>query len=141
MTGQPSFDPGNFHLEDLDRIADEAKGAMDRLAKAENELADVRGRGAGANGLITVVIDSKGLLETLDMNPRVMRLESHVLAEETASAFRAAQEDAQRRTREVLSETVGEKLPHGSVTMADMETRLLGLMTSGAMTKWLDTHT
>lgn len=141
MTGHPSFDPGNFHLEDLDRIADEAKGVMDRLAKAENELTDVRGRGTGANGLITVVIDSKGLLETLDMDPRVMRLESHVLAKETASAFRAAHDDAQQRTREVLSETIGEELPHEHVTMADMEARLLGLMTSGAMTKWLDTNT
>ncbi|WP_433418262.1 YbaB/EbfC family nucleoid-associated protein [Microtetraspora malaysiensis] len=80
---------------------------MRRLSDVEGELGEVRGRATDANSLITVVVDGSGRVEKIELNPRVMRLESHVLAEELVKTISEAQDDGARRTRELLSDSLG----------------------------------
>jgi hypothetical protein len=64
-------------------------------------------------------------LERLDLDPRTRRLETHVLAEELLKTIRAAQDDGERRTRELVGEALGGVgLPHGGFGPAEMERRL-----------------
>ncbi|MER7207264.1 YbaB/EbfC family nucleoid-associated protein [Streptosporangium sp. NPDC000239] len=98
------FDPTNFGLEDLERISRDAERQTARLAEIEGELDEVRGTGTGADGLIGVTVDPSGRVERIDLNPRVMRLDSHVLAEELMRAIGVAQDDRERRTKEILED-------------------------------------
>ncbi|MGV9772951.1 YbaB/EbfC family nucleoid-associated protein [Streptosporangium sp. NPDC003464] len=120
------FDPDNFDLESLERIGKEAEKAMERLADVQQELGEIRGTGTGANGLISVIIDGSGHVEKIELNARVMRLDSHELADELTKAFRQAQEDGERQTRELLSGALGEDmpLPQGPIDFTKTEDQL-----------------
>ncbi|GAA0846660.1 YbaB/EbfC family nucleoid-associated protein [Streptosporangium amethystogenes subsp. fukuiense] len=104
------FDPDNFDLEDLERIGREAEKAMERLANVQGELEGIRGTGTGADGLISVITNGSGHLEKIELNPRVMRLDSHALADELTKAFRESQEDGERQARELLGGALGEDM-------------------------------
>jgi hypothetical protein len=52
---------------------------------------DVRGTGEAAGGRVTAEVGHDGLLEALHLNPHVLRLGSHDLAEKIVIAVRAAQ--------------------------------------------------
>ncbi|MFE3451988.1 hypothetical protein ACFXJ8_24015 [Nonomuraea sp. NPDC059194] len=54
---------------------------------------DMRGAGEAAAGLVSAEVGHDGLLEALHLNPRVLRLGSHDLAEQIVLAVRAAQRD------------------------------------------------
>ncbi|GGL56091.1 YbaB/EbfC family nucleoid-associated protein [Planomonospora parontospora] len=97
------FDPENFDPDDLDRVIQDAERTMSRLADVQEELAGLRGHGTGAGDLIDVVTDATGRVERIDLNPRVMRMDSRTLADELTSAIRSAQEDGERRARELLA--------------------------------------
>ncbi|WP_271221889.1 YbaB/EbfC family nucleoid-associated protein [Streptosporangium carneum] len=98
------FDSTGFELEDLERVGRDAENEIRRLAEIEAELGDVRGTGTGADGLITVTVDGSGRVEGIDLNPRVMRLDSHTLAAELMKAIGKAGEDGERRVREILED-------------------------------------
>ncbi|WP_240973822.1 MULTISPECIES: YbaB/EbfC family nucleoid-associated protein [Nonomuraea] len=105
------FDPAKIDLADLDRIRDEAQQTMRRLSGAEGELSSVQGVGSGASGLITVLTDGAGRVTKIDLNPRVTRLDSPTLAEELLRAIGTAQDEAARRTQELLENALGGQLP------------------------------
>ncbi|GLX00588.1 YbaB/EbfC family nucleoid-associated protein [Microtetraspora sp. NBRC 16547] len=119
------FDPDNVQAEDLDRVSREAEQMMRRLSEVEGELGGVRGTGTSADGMIAVVADGSGRVEKIELNPRVMRLESHVLAEELMKTIREAQDDGARRTRELLGDALGGmEIPDGGFDSARVEKRL-----------------
>ncbi|MBB4918664.1 YbaB/EbfC family nucleoid-associated protein [Streptosporangium saharense] len=115
------FDSADFGLEDLERISRDAERQMLRLAEIEGELGEVRGTGTGADGLVGVTVGPSGRVEKIDLNPRVMRLDSHALAEELMRAVGAAEDDRERRTREIL-ESAG--LPDTPVNADDTSERM-----------------
>ncbi|WP_433365992.1 YbaB/EbfC family nucleoid-associated protein [Streptosporangium sp. CA-115845] len=96
------FDSTGFGLEDLERIGRETEETIQRLADLQEELDGVRGTGTGADGLIGVTANGGGQVERIELNPRVMRLESQTLAEELMKAIDEARADGERRTRELL---------------------------------------
>ncbi|MEV4250981.1 YbaB/EbfC family nucleoid-associated protein [Streptosporangium canum] len=97
------FDPTNFELEDLERFSRDAEQEMRRLAGIEGELREIHGTGTGADGLISVTANGSGQVKKIDLNPRVMRLDSHVLAAELMKAIDAARADGERKANELLS--------------------------------------
>ncbi|NUW31465.1 hypothetical protein HTZ77_08510 [Nonomuraea sp. SMC257] len=64
------------------------------------EADDPRGRGESAAGQVVAVVGADGLLESLSLNPRSLRMGSDELAEHVVSAVRAAQQDLVARTDE-----------------------------------------
>ncbi|MFJ2029248.1 YbaB/EbfC family nucleoid-associated protein [Streptosporangium sp. NPDC087985] len=121
----PRFDLTGFDPEDLERMTQDAERTMRRLADVQEELGEIHGRGTGADGLISVVTDGSGHVERVELNPRVMRLDSETLAEELMRTVREAQEDGERKARELLNGALGEmKLPQGPLDVDEIETQL-----------------
>jgi DNA-binding protein YbaB len=113
-------------MDDLERIARESEETMKRLAEAQREVDEVRGEGSGADGMISVVTDGGGRVREITLNPRVMRLESQTLAEELTAAVQAAQQDGERKTRELLSEAMGGlEIPTGMADLDKFEEQLM----------------
>ncbi|REE96568.1 YbaB/EbfC family nucleoid-associated protein [Thermomonospora umbrina] len=102
------FDPNNFRLEDLDRLGRQADDAIRRLAESADALGAVTGEGEAAEGLVRATVDGAGALRSVDLNPRVMRMGSEELGRAITVAVTAAQADAQRKTTELLTATIGE---------------------------------
>ncbi|MEU7895538.1 YbaB/EbfC family nucleoid-associated protein [Nonomuraea sp. NPDC049152] len=120
------FDSDDFDPDALERVSREAEQTMRRLADVEGELGEIRGAGTGADGLIGVVTDGNGRVEKIELNPRVMRLDSPTLAEELMKAIRDAQDDGERKARELLNEATGSmKFFQGTFDPAKVEERLM----------------
>jgi DNA-binding protein YbaB len=99
------LDPGGIGPDDLERVAREAEQAMRRLADLQERLGAIRGTGTAAGGQIVVGADSSGRIDSIELNPRVMRMASQDLAEELLRAVNAAQDDCVRQTRDLVSDT------------------------------------
>lgn len=102
------FDPDNFKLEDLSRMAEQSREGTRRLEKIMGSLRENTGEAENADGMISAVVDNTGKLQRIDLNPRVMRKASRDLAEQITAVVRAAQEDAQKKARDLLNEAVGD---------------------------------
>jgi DNA-binding protein YbaB len=99
------LDPGGIGPEDLERVAREAEQTLRNLAGVQERLGAVRGTGTAAGGHIVVGADSSGRIDSIDLNPRVMRMPSQELAEELLRAVNAAQDDCVRQTRDLIAGT------------------------------------
>ncbi|RVX44079.1 DNA-binding protein YbaB [Nonomuraea polychroma] len=99
------LDPGAVGPDDLERVAKEAEQAMRRLADLQGQLDAVRGIGTAAGGQIVVGADSSGRIDSIELNPRVMRMPSQDLADELLRAVNAAQDDCLRQTRDLVAQT------------------------------------
>ncbi|WP_127935914.1 YbaB/EbfC family nucleoid-associated protein [Nonomuraea polychroma] len=86
-------------------MAKEAEQAMRRLADLQGQLDAVRGIGTAAGGQIVVGADSSGRIDSIELNPRVMRMPSQDLADELLRAVNAAQDDCLRQTRDLVAQT------------------------------------
>jgi DNA-binding protein YbaB len=62
-----------------------------------NDASDIGGHGTARNGLVRISLSASGLVETVKMDPRVRRLESHDLAASVHEALLAAQHDLLRQ--------------------------------------------
>jgi DNA-binding protein YbaB len=62
-------------------------------AGAESAPAELRGTGTSPNGLVTAVTTVGGKVESVTVDPRALRLDSHTLGEQVAAAVNAALDD------------------------------------------------
>ncbi|MEV6982924.1 YbaB/EbfC family nucleoid-associated protein [Sphaerisporangium sp. NPDC051017] len=104
------FDPDDFQLEDLDRVAEQSKRAVQRLSGVLGELRTIKGVGEAADGLVGAVVDGGGQIQEVTLDPRAMRLDSRSIAEAVTEAVRAAQQDARRRNDALLRDAMGGEL-------------------------------
>ncbi|MGI5485979.1 YbaB/EbfC family nucleoid-associated protein [Microtetraspora malaysiensis] len=104
------FDPATVRTEEIDRISREAERTLRDLTEALGRLGEVTGVGEAAGGMIRAIVDGEGRIRDVRFDPRVMRQDSEGLAEAVVSAIRAAQEDAQGRTAEVLGSALEDPL-------------------------------
>jgi DNA-binding protein YbaB len=93
-TGETAVSIDNFAdlLESARKLVG-AVGAPPPDAGAEDETAELRGTGTSPNGLVTAVSTVGGKVESVTVDPRAMRLDSHTLGEQVAAAVNAALED------------------------------------------------
>ncbi|MGY0232316.1 YbaB/EbfC family nucleoid-associated protein [Longispora urticae] len=84
----------------LGRMLAEATSMLDRFQAMGPAAGDDAAEGVGeaANGLITAKAVAPGQLSELVLNPRVMRMDSQTLAEETLAAVNAALADLRARS-------------------------------------------
>ncbi|MCK2212587.1 YbaB/EbfC family nucleoid-associated protein [Actinomadura sp. ATCC 31491] len=118
------LDPGDIGPEDLERVARETETALRRLADVQSRLGDVRGTGTAADGMIVVGADSTGRVDSIKLNPRVMRLGSQELADHLLRAVTAAQDDCARQAQALIAEA-GVAAPVDEAAIQAMERRLM----------------
>jgi DNA-binding protein YbaB len=102
---------------EVDRYLNQTLANLQRLTEVQRQLAELRGEGFGADGLVRAEVGPGGNLQALDLNPRAMRLDSASLSE----AIMAAVRDATRQVGEKATELVGDLTGDGDRTaMADL---------------------
>ncbi|WP_053174841.1 YbaB/EbfC family nucleoid-associated protein [Nonomuraea sp. SBT364] len=91
----------------LDQVAEQTRTAMRHLREAQRQIAAVEGTGEAAQGMIKAVADGRGALTSVELNPRALRLDVARLGAEVTAAIQAAQDDAARRTGDILADAAG----------------------------------
>lgn len=89
-------------LADLDRLVRDGERTMRHLLTAMDGLGEISGEGESRSGRVSARVDAGGLLDTVTISVRGMRLDAEELADEVVQAVRAAQADHERRGRELL---------------------------------------
>ena len=84
---------------DFGRLLEETISALKPTGTAggPEEGAEIRGQGEALDGFVTVVAKPGGRLESLTLNPRVLRTDSATLAAEILTAVNAALDDLQAK--------------------------------------------
>ncbi|MEQ4720867.1 YbaB/EbfC family nucleoid-associated protein [Nonomuraea sp. B19D2] len=80
----------------------EERGMHDFIETKYGELEGMAGTGASASGHVTAVADAQGKVSEITIEPRAMRLDSHVLADEIVAAVRDARRDAVSKVEEKM---------------------------------------
>jgi DNA-binding protein YbaB len=88
----------------MEQVIEQTETALSRLREARRLLGEVKGTGETARGLIRATADSGGTLTAIDIDPRALRLDVTSLGDEVTEAIRLAQEDASRRTGEIVED-------------------------------------
>jgi hypothetical protein len=63
---------------------------------------ELRGRGTAADGLVEAAVAGYGRLESLEIDPRLLRHGTRAIADRVIEAVRAAQDDELRQRQELL---------------------------------------
>ncbi|MEU4547094.1 YbaB/EbfC family nucleoid-associated protein [Nonomuraea dietziae] len=105
MYGQP-FDPADITDRHIDEVARQGERVLAWLETAQADLDQIVGAGETAAGQVKVTVDVNGRVLEVIYGPRVTRLGSQELAEQTLVAVRAACADAQRQTHDLMREAM-----------------------------------
>ena len=108
------FDLEDFRLGDFERVGAQAEETLRKIEEVRGELESLVGTGQSANGQITVIVTAGGRVSAQDDEVIVLarssgvRWDGQALAREVLLAMRQAQDDAERRARELMDEALGE---------------------------------
>jgi DNA-binding protein YbaB len=89
-------------LEELDQLVRASERTMRALEQATHELRQVTGAGESRGGTVTARVDADSRLVDVKITHRAMRLDPEELGRDVVEAVRAAQEDHERQSRELL---------------------------------------
>lgn len=93
-----------FGVPELDRNMDGLMALVDKLDTVQERLSELTGSATSADDYITVILDSKGRVSELTLNPRALRLPSADLAESLMVTVNQAQTALQDNTRALMAE-------------------------------------
>jgi DNA-binding protein YbaB len=114
-------DEASAYLEDW-------KGRIDRMAAGtqamSDRLAGLRVSARDDDGIVEVTIDSGGTLVDIDFTDRIHRVAPGVVSRAVLRALRAARLTVARRTREIVTETMGPDSVAGRTIADRMEEQL-----------------
>ncbi|MGP3919556.1 YbaB/EbfC family nucleoid-associated protein [Nonomuraea sp. 10N515B] len=105
MYGQ-QFDPADITDQHIDDVARQGERVLAWLETAQADLDQIVGAGETAEGQVKATVDVNGRVLGITYGPRVTRLSSQELAEQTLLAVRAARADAQRQTHDLMREAM-----------------------------------
>lgn len=105
MYGQ-QFDPADITDQHIDEVARQSEQMLAWLETAQADLDQIVGAGETAAGQVKATVDVNGRVLGVTYGPRVTRLGSQELAEQTLVAVRAAYADAQRQTHDLMREAM-----------------------------------
>ncbi|MGW5266419.1 YbaB/EbfC family nucleoid-associated protein [Microbispora sp. NPDC004025] len=92
----------------LERVLLEGRAMMRRLQDARALVRDVTGRAESPGRTMRAVADGRGEIVELHFDPRVMRLDREALGRQVTAVLRAAQRDAEARTRQIMDAALAE---------------------------------
>ncbi|MGW2147109.1 YbaB/EbfC family nucleoid-associated protein [Nonomuraea bangladeshensis] len=123
-------DPANWREEDLEREAEKAAKILAWMDDGQRELDEITGTGEAANGQVKAVAAVDGTVRDIVITPRAMRLDSRTLAEQLTLAVGRAQDDAERQSRQLMADALGDLLPDGGPDLRAFEEQLGRLLRS-----------
>ncbi|XVQ87555.1 YbaB/EbfC family nucleoid-associated protein [Microbispora siamensis] len=112
-------------VDDLEQDAERAAQIEAWLEDGQREIEAVTGHGRAGDGRIQAVTTAYGQVREVVIEPRAMRLPSRTLSEELLLALRRAQQDAERQSRQLVSDALRETAP-GESFDADTIDELFG---------------
>ncbi|MEU4508583.1 YbaB/EbfC family nucleoid-associated protein [Nonomuraea wenchangensis] len=86
---------------------EQARRVMRDLQAARAAIGQVEGRAQSKDGLVEAVATGHGELTGLRLDPRALRLGEAALSREVTAVLRAAQDDAERRAKEIADKVAG----------------------------------
>ncbi|WP_327589518.1 YbaB/EbfC family nucleoid-associated protein [Nonomuraea sp. NBC_00507] len=105
MYGQ-QFDPADITDQHIDDVARQGERVLAWLETAQADLDQIVGAGETTEGQVKATVDVNGRVLEITYGPRVTRLSSQELAEQTLLTVRAAHADAQRQTHDLMREAM-----------------------------------
>ncbi|MGH3486924.1 MAG: YbaB/EbfC family nucleoid-associated protein [Actinopolymorphaceae bacterium] len=109
--------------DDVHDMMRSAAEKLDRLRGMRNEMADLRGEGEAADGKVRASVLPGGAPQTLELDPRAMKMASEDLAEAILEAIRVATDDAATKAAGLL-DSVFPGAGRGLATMATDQTAM-----------------
>lgn len=119
-----------FDPENLERMARESEESVRRLTEMTKDLASVTGEGESRSGQVVARTDHEGLLESIRLDPRAMRMGSEELGEEIVEAVRAAQRNAQGQAERFLSEALASDATREPFDIGELQRQLEDMQAS-----------
>jgi DNA-binding protein YbaB len=108
----------------MNALLEELRESVGNLAKTRQQAAEVTGTAWSPDRMIKAVVGPRGQLVDLDIDPRVFRTpNSKALSASILSTVRAAVEDANRKTREIMEKAMP-KDRDGLVPRTDVDTMM-----------------
>ncbi|ACY96379.1 conserved hypothetical protein [Thermomonospora curvata DSM 43183] len=94
-----------FASAEFDRMLAEARSMLDAMRSGRSAPSDeeeVKGVGEAADGRVTVTVNSSGLLESVELNPRLLRLPAEEIGEHIVTAVNAALQDFRTKANQAV---------------------------------------
>lgn len=108
----------------------ERQAAFQRTAAATQEMASRMGAltatASDANGLVTVAVDSSGVLLKADFTARIQRTAPEAVSRALMEALAGAKRTLAEQTQQIIAETVGADTETGRAVARDLQARLGG---------------
>ena len=102
-------------MTDFSLMIKQAKDMQDKMARMQNDLADLRVEGVSGAGLVKVELDGRGVMTALSIAPELFdREEAEVVEDLIVAAHNDAKAKSERLAREEMAKlTGGLQLPPG----------------------------
>ena len=102
-------------MTDFSQMIKQAKDMQDKMARMQNDLADLRVEGVSGAGLVKVELDGRGVMTGLSIAPELFdREEAEVVEDLIVAAHNDAKAKSERLAREEMAKlTGGLQLPPG----------------------------
>jgi len=106
-------------------VIDDLQQTLKNAAQTRQQILEITGTAWSADRLIKAVVGPRGQLLELEIDPRVFRNpNSKALAASILSTVRAAVEDANRKTKEILDKAMPKDRGLGLIGATDFDTLL-----------------
>ncbi|MEV0591346.1 YbaB/EbfC family nucleoid-associated protein [Nonomuraea cavernae] len=123
-------DPANWRDEDLEQDAEKAAKILAWVGDGQRELDEITGTGEAADGQVKATTAVDGLVREIVITPRAMRLDSRSLAEHLMLAVGRAQDDAERQSRQLMTDALADLVPDGGPDPQAIEEQIGRLLRS-----------
>jgi DNA-binding protein YbaB len=88
--------------DEFENMLRSATAQIEAMQGAAAKMAELRGLGETADGKVRVQVQAGGVVQSLEIDPRAMRMPSEDLSAAVLEAIRLATEDAGKKLAEIL---------------------------------------
>jgi DNA-binding protein YbaB len=106
-----SEESARHDLDNVNRIVEDAEEAMRTIQQAQAKMAELTGEGCSDDSLVQALTDAEGQLESITVNPRIMRLGCEAIERAVTTAVQRAQQNAKEKSERLLGDVLGSVQP------------------------------
>ncbi|GIJ50605.1 hypothetical protein Val02_74910 [Virgisporangium aliadipatigenens] len=113
--------------KELSKLTGQVQEQIAAFERQREAIATATGEGASADGMVTAVVDSRGVLRDMTINPRALRLGSESVRDSVLEAVQAAHDHLAEVLRELMP-TQGAVDVTGMLKKVELPAELRGIM-------------
>jgi DNA-binding protein YbaB len=113
--------------KELSKLTGQVQEQIAAFERQREAIAAATGEGASADGMVTAVVDSRGVLRDMTINPRALRLGSESVRDSVLEAVQAAHDHLSEVLRELMP-TQGTVDVTGMLKKVELPAELRGIM-------------